>query len=183
MSYFQFRRIHWVIILCCFFLPSMRGCQNEIIIPVVEVTQHPNWITFLIYLYPLFLLAGAFLVKRAVKASLQFTLLWGLLYALGAALSVLFVAVGNDPALSNSIAICGSLVLIWGIFYLALARSKTSEHLMSLAAFTLSSVSLWFFPITLISAQDILIGGWIFMYGAGVVVLSYPMQFLRHANH
>lgn len=168
--------------MASFFLPTVRGCNDQIVYPYQEVFDGgPDWIVLFMFLYPIVLAALVWFIHKALKPSWRSRFMWLLLYAIGLGLSYLAAELIKDPNW-RELGVWGSaLMILWGVVFLGLARIKTVEGLTDLLHFTVTAFALWLFPIGLFSSVEILIGGWIFIYANSIILVTYVLPFLVNA--
>lgn len=182
ITYPLIRKFHWALVLACFFLPCVRGCNDEIVFPYREIVSTPNctvsdidWTMLFMFLYPLLFAVVAWLMTRVLKASWRFRVLWILLYAMALGVTYVVAELIKDPSWRDAGVLGSSLILIWGTVFLGLARIKDLAGLIDLLGFTLSAFALWLFPLGFLFAHEIMIGGWIFIYANGIVLVTYAL--------
>lgn len=174
MSVSFLRRIHWGIVLLCFFLPAVQGCNKEIIYPYLELFKPDSWLQTAIYLYPLALALLVGLIVKLVPSEKRFAAAWSIGYLFFLALSFLLLNVIREmPGWY-----CALLVMFWGIIAFGLLKSREEGRVIDLMGFLLSGLALWCFPLAFLFREKILYGGWIYIYAHGFIILSYLIEWM-----
>src|SRR5262245_61013517 len=131
------RNTLWSLIVICFFLPSVRGCHNEISYPYQDFLKDPKAESVLlyIYVYPILLTIGSWIIAKITKRHLKFGFVWACTYVLGlcfiAAIYLLFSEGFPNVTMDfDQFGYYAVIVLLWGVVYLGLARIRTVESLI-----------------------------------------------------
>lgn len=172
------RRFHWGIILLCFFLPAVEGCNKEIIYPYQDFFNPEEWLQTTIYFYPVaFFLIGGFIFK-ITKFAFRFAAAWTIAYMFFLALSYLI----SRSVYEMPETYCILLILLWGIMAFGLLRVRDDNGLIDLIGFFLTAFSLWLFPFVFLFREKILLGGWLYIYAGGIILTTYLWEFWQRRN-
>lgn len=168
------RRLHWGIVLLCFFFPAVEGCNKKIIIPYLDLLKLDAWLQTSIYLYPILLIVLAWIVFSLINSVWRFRVAWTACYLLFLAVSyLLYTAFMEMPGWY-----CALLIMIWGCSAFGLLRCRNEYRVMDLTGFMLTALALWLFPFAFLFREKILYGGWLYLYANGFIILTYLSQFL-----
>lgn len=169
------RQFHWGIVLLCFFLPAVEGCNKKILIPYLDLFKLDAWLQTSIYLYPIGLFLLTWVVCSLTKTVWRMRVSWTVSYLFFLVISyLLYKSFIELPGWY-----CVFLIGIWGISAFGLLRCRNEHLLMDLTGFMLTALALWLFPLVFLFIEKMLYGGWLFLYANGCIMMTYLSQFFQ----
>lgn len=179
VNFEKWRRGHWGVVLLCFFLPAVEGCDKKIIYPYLDVLNPDRWLQTVVFLYPVLLVLIAVIIFKALRPAGRFAVSWAVNYLLFILISWLVFMVVHKMSGNYGVLLTG----LWGITAFGLLRCRHENQLADLTGFILTALALWFFPFAFLFSEKILYGGWLYIYASGFVLLSYVVEWgLRRKN-